>query len=102
MYFAIIGDDARMDFAADRLYSMGIEVSRDLNRLNDNTNLIIPPPVGIKYFDLLKPYLNNIKVIYGGAISDDFKSLMGDKISIYDYLSWDSVITENAKLLYRN
>ena len=98
LYFAIIGDDARMDYAAERLYSLGFDVSRDLNRLSDNTNLIIPPPVGIKYYDILKPYLKNIKAIYGGAISSDFKNMIGSDIYIYDYLSWDSVIAENAKL----
>lgn len=98
MYFAIIGNDARMDYVAERLYSLGCEVSRDLNKLNKGANIIIPPPVNNNYCDILEQYIDNISVIYGGCICRDFMEKFQDNCKIIDYLTWDFVIEENAKL----
>lgn len=101
MNFAIIGNDKRMDYVAEELYSLGCEVSRDLNKLNAGTNLIISPPVTAEYYVYLEPYASKINRIYGGCITSGFKEKFGnsfEEIQVIDYLSFENVISENAKL----
>ena len=98
MYFAVIGNDDRMDYVACRLYSLGCEVSRSLSKSFNKCIVILPPPVGIEKLDILKPYFSNISVIYGGSISDEFIENVPSDINIIDYLSFEFVIKENAIL----
>lgn len=97
LLFSIIGMDKRMDYAAERLYSLGCEVNRCLSDSKIETILIIAPPVNIDYIDKLYPSINNIKRIYGGSISNLFREAMS-KVEICDYLKWEHVISENAVL----
>lgn len=101
MNFAIIGNDNRMDYVAEELYSLGCEVSRDLNKLSAGTNLIISPPVTEEYYVFLQPYASKINRIYGGCITSSFKEKLDqefEEIQVIDYLSFENVIYENAKL----
>ncbi len=98
MYFAIIGNDARMDYVACKLYSLGCEVGRDLNKHYSKSILILPPPVNVDYVDYLLPYLSNITHIYGGSISKEFIDMMPTDIEIIDYLTFSQVVYENAIL----
>ena len=97
MNFTVIGNDARMDYVAEQLYSLGCEVTRNLNNLNHNCNIIIPPPVNVELWNDLEPYIDKISGIYGGSISEEFKEKIID-VPIYDYLSWHNIISENAIL----
>jgi len=97
LLFSVIGMDKRMDYVAERLYALGCDVSRCISESNHDIILIISPPVNIDYIEKLHPYINNIKRIYGGNISNLFIEEMS-KIDIYDYLKWERVISENAIL----
>lgn len=94
MYFSVIGEDKRMEYVANKLYSLGCEISKDIN----NQVIILPPPVNKEYISMLAPYFNNIKLIYGGSISDEFKNMVPDNINIIDYLLDNSVVNNNAIL----
>lgn len=97
LLFSIIGTDSRMDYVAEKLYSLGCEVSRSLSDNQNDTILVISPPVNIDYIDKIYPSICNIKRIYGGSISNLFYEAMS-KIEIYDYLKWENVISKNAVL----
>ncbi len=94
MFFSVIGDDKRMEYVASTLYSLGCEISKDIN----NQVIILPPPVNLEQVSKLSPYFNNIKVIYGGSISKAFKDMIPDEINVVDYLSNDLVAHKNAIL----
>lgn len=97
MNFSIIGEDKRMEYVANKLYSFGSEISNELN----NQIIILPPPVNKDIIAKLSPYFNTIKVIYGGAIAKDFINDIPDNIHIIDYLSDEFVIKNNAYLTAR-
>lgn len=98
MYFAVIGNDNRMDYVAQQLYSLGCDVSRDLSRLQRDSVIILPPPVKSESIDIIGSNIDNIVTIYGGNISKEFINKLPDSIKVYDYLTWDNVIAENARL----
>jgi len=95
--FAVIGNDARMDYVAEQLYFLGCQVTRNLNNLSYKSNIIVPPPVNDELWNDLEPYADKISIIYGGSISEKFKEKNID-VPIFDYLSWHNVISENANL----
>ncbi len=97
MLFSIIGSDNRMDYVAEKLYSLGCEVTRSLSDSQSDSILVLSPPVNIDYIDKIYPSINNISYIYGGSISKVFMEAMS-QVKIYDYLKWDKVIYDNAIL----
>lgn len=98
--FIVLGNDKRMEFVADRLYEKGCEVSKELVN-KEKIILILPPPVNIEYYDKISLYIDNIDVIYGGAISEEFINKVNPYTQIIDYLKWPQVIYENAILTAR-
>ncbi|MBQ8318450.1 MAG: hypothetical protein IJX85_08945 [Lachnospiraceae bacterium] len=98
LYFAVIGNDKRMDYVAQQLYSLGCDVGRDLNKLQTDTVLILPPPVTLESFNIIEPSLEKISCIYAGNVPEEFEKLLPAHVPLYDYLKWDTVIAENAML----
>lgn len=98
MYFVVIGNDERMVYAAQQLYELGCEVGNTLSHDNNEICILIQPPVTETYLNIIQPYMNNISIIYGGQISDDFIHGLDNSIKVYDYLTWPKVIGRNAEL----
>lgn len=94
MFFSVIGEDKRMEYVANKLYSLGCEINKDIN----NHVIILPPPLNLEYLSKLSPYFNNIKIIYGGSISNEVKEKVPETINLIDYLSDDIVVEKNAIL----
>lgn len=98
MYFSIIGNDNRMDYVAEQLYSLGCEVVRELSQVVNGSAIILPPPIKNDYYQLLLPHLNNTICIYGGYVSQEFISSMWGKVPVINYLSFPELVWENAIL----
>lgn len=96
--FIVLGNDKRMEYVAERLYDKGSEVSRELVNNKSNIIMILPPPVNIDYYNKISICLDKIKIIYGGAISEEFKIKVGTHTQIIDYLECPEIISENAIL----
>ncbi len=95
----IYGDDKRMDYVAQKFYHLGYEVYRELGHCNENTVVILPPPVKLeKYKDIFSYTMKN-SLIYGGAVVKDFYDYCNSAdIKVFDYLNWENVTTYNAFL----
>lgn len=95
----VIGNDGRMDYAAQTFYDMGYDVYRDFSNINSGSVIVLPPPVGEQMTKKIIPYLKTGQMIYGGMISNRLAhecELKG--IGVFDYLKWDHVTAANAGL----
>lgn len=95
----VIGNDGRMDYVAQAFYDMGYDVYRDLEHVSSESIIVLPPPVGEQMTKTIMPYLEQGQIIYGGVVSNRLKhecELLD--IQVFDYLKWDQVTAENARL----
>ncbi|MBE5945803.1 MAG: hypothetical protein E7259_02530 [Lachnospiraceae bacterium] len=91
------GKDKRLDAVEHFFYDRGYDVYRELEYIDKNSILILPPPVNEDIANVLKEYVHSGQIIYGGAISDGVKKIL-EQCKLWDYLSWQNVVTENARL----
>ena len=95
----VIGDDKRMDYTAEALYSLGFDVYRDEKYINNKSMIVLAPPANEKMTRLIIPYLEYGQFLYAGAMSNRLKhqcELM--KIKYVDYLKIDELTKTNAVL----
>jgi len=95
----IIGADNRMDYIAQRFYSIDFDIYREIENSNSESLIIISPPVNEQVTKQILPYLKTGQVIYGGVVSNRLQhecELLD--ILLFDYLKWDHVTEANAKL----
>lgn len=95
----VFGEDGRMDYAAETFYSMGYDVYRELQALNENSVLVLPPPAGEAMMGRVLSHLISGQHVYGGMVSNRFRhecELID--VHINDYLEWDYVTEKNAVL----
>lgn len=98
MNFSIIGEDKRMEYVANRLYTLGCEICKEISYDLKDQVIILPPPVNKDIISKLSPYFNNIKYIYGGGITEEFIDNIPNSIHLIDYLSDQFVVEKNAYL----
>lgn len=95
----VIGNDGRMDYAAQTFYDMGYDVYRDFKHINSKSVIVLPPPVGEQMTKTLMPHLKTGQTVYAGMISNRLTHECELKdIPVYDYLKWDHVTAANAEL----
>lgn len=95
----ILGNDKRMDYIAEYIYNVGYEISRDIEAVNSESIIILPPPVNEKVTIKLIPYLNEGQTVYGGMLSNRMVHECGLRnIKAFDYLKVDSLTEKNAEL----
>lgn len=95
----IIGNDNRMDRAAQIFYDMGYEVYRDIDNANGHSVIILQPAISEEISKTI--YESGIagQRIYGGMLSNRFchECELRDMMCI-DYLKWDHLTAYNADL----
>ena len=95
----VIGDDKRMDYTAESLYSLGFDVYRDEKYINNKSVIVLSPPAGEKMTRRIIPYLEFGQYLYAGAMSNRLIhqcELM--RIEYKDYLKIDELTEANAFL----
>lgn len=95
----ICGNDNRLDYAAQKFYNMGYDVCRNLSDGDENSIIVLPPPVSDKALGEIIPKLCSGQSVYGGAISNRFRHECEKKnVKCIDYLKMEEVTKKNAKL----
>ena len=95
----VLGTDNRMDYVAQKFYDFGYDVYRDLENIDKDYIVVLPPPVGEAEIKNILPNLKEGQRIYGGAVSNRFVHESEIKgIHAVDYLKWDKVTALNALL----
>ncbi len=95
----VLGNDNRMDYVAGKIYGMGYEVYRELESCDNNSIIIMPPPVSDDSLKYVFPNLKQGQRVYGGAVSNRFfHECELNGIDVIDYLKWDKVTALNAVL----
>ena len=95
----VIGDDKRMDYAAEELYTLGFDVYREEKYINNKSMIVLSPPANEAMTRRIIPYLEYGQILYSGAMSNRLKhqcELM--QIEYVDYLKIDELTTINARL----
>ncbi len=93
----VYGQDKRMDYVAQKFYHLGYEVYRELEYCDENTVVVLPPPVKLEKYSEIFSYIKSNSIIYGGAVTKDFCDYCNSgSIKIFDYLSWEDVTAYNA------
>ena len=95
----VIGDDKRMDYTAEALYSLGFDVYRNKKYINNKSMIVLAPPANEKMTRLIIPYLEYGQFLYAGSMSNRLIhqcELM--KIKYVDYLKIEELTKTNAVL----
>lgn len=98
----VLGKDNRMDYIAQGLYDLGYDVYREVDNINTDSVIILPPPVGDIALKQIFPKLCERNIVYGGAVSNRFRHECElKKVIVYDYLKWNEVTELNAVITAR-
>ncbi len=95
----VIGDDKRMDYVAEELYTLGFDVYREEKYINNKSMIVLAPPANEKMTRRIIPYLEYGQFLYAGAMSNRLRhqcELM--QIDYVDYLKIDELNRKNAIL----
>ena len=95
----VIGDDKRMDYVAEELYTLGFDVYREEKNINNKSMIVLAPPANEKMTRRIIPYLEYGQFLYAGAMSNRLRhqcELM--QIDYVDYLKIDELTKKNAIL----
>lgn len=95
----ICGNDNRLDYVAQKFYNMGYDVCRNLSEGDENSIIVLAPPVSDKALAEIAPRLCRGQSVYGGAISNRFRYECEKKdVKCIDYLKIEEVTEKNAEL----
>ncbi len=95
----VIGFDKRMDYVEKNFYDKGYDTYRTLEYADENSIIILPPPVTEAVYEVVEKYLKKGQIIYGGGINNAiYNKLKAKTDKVYDYLKWESVVGANAIL----
>ncbi len=95
----VIGEDKRMDYVAEKLYTLGFDVYRETKNINNKSMIVLAPPANEKMTRQILPYLEYGQILYAGAMSNRLIhqcELM--QIEYVDYLKIEETTTKNAYL----
>ncbi|MDD6328243.1 MAG: hypothetical protein PUA62_07330 [Lachnospiraceae bacterium] len=95
----LLGNDKRMDFAAQYFYDVGFDVSREYHDIGKSQVVVFSPMTKEQeIIDVLK-YMRMKNIVFVGNETQKIKDICDKKeIELISYLSIPSLVTENAIL----